>query len=169
MPKSKSGHCQLSHEDHRRLRTKTIVFLVLMALLGPMSNVLFRAGMERMGALSSYAPFALLAYGLRMLTNGFLVLGTVMRILFTVASFLVLSWADYSFVTPASSVNYAIVAIMGSLILGETVTPERWLGIGLICVGVALVGMTPTSTTVPGVGDGGQILKPVHPSMGQEP
>ena len=82
-----------------------------------------------------------------MLGNGFLVLGTFMRILFTIVSFLVLSWADYSFVTPASAVNYAIVALMGCFILGESVSPERWIGIGFICLGVALVGITPASTT----------------------
>jgi len=73
--------------------------------------------------------------------------GDLTRILFTIASFLVLSWADYSFVTPASAINYAIVALMGHYLLGELVSPARWMGIVLICLGVGLVGLTPTSTT----------------------
>ncbi|HVB34021.1 MAG TPA: hypothetical protein VNJ52_06585 [Patescibacteria group bacterium] len=147
MWKGKAEESPLSRERRRRLRSKTIVFLLLMALLGPSSNILFRAGMERMGALSAYTPAAFLVYGWRMLNNGWLVLGTFVRILFTVVSLLVLSWADYSFVTPASSINFAIVALMGSALLGETVSLERWIGIGIICVGVALVGITPASTT----------------------
>jgi len=139
-----------------------------MALLGPLSNILFRVGMERMGALSAFTPLALLLYGWRMLGNGFLILGTFMRILFTVASWLVLSWADYSFVTPASAVNYAIVALMGSFLLGESVSPERWVGIGVICLGVALVGITPASTTQAKAPPDGPVRKTNCPNMHQE-
>lgn len=168
MRKGKAEEDPQSREHRRRLRSKTIVFLLLMALLGPSSNVLFRAGMERMGALSAYTPVALLVYGWRMLSNGWLVLGTVTRILFTVVSLLVLSWADYSFVTPASSINFAIVALMGSVLLGEKVSLERWIGIGVICVGVALVGMTPASTTALAAMPDGQIPKPALSGVRQE-
>jgi uncharacterized membrane protein len=168
MPAGQAEQSALSREHRRRLRYKTIVFLVLMALLGPLSNILFRAGMERVGSLPAFSPFPLLHYGWRMMTNGFLVLGTGMRILFTVASFLVLSWADYSFVTPVSSVNYAIVAIMASIFLGEAVSPARWVGIVVICIGVALVGITPASTTETPAVPGSQILKPAQSSVGQE-
>ncbi len=137
----------LHRERERRLRTKTLVFLLLMALLGPSSNVLFRVGMQHVGPLQGFTPAALLLYGWRIFTNGVVVLGIATRILFTIASFLVLSWADYSFVTPASAINYAIVALMGHFLLGESVRPARWMGIVLICLGVALVGLTPTSTT----------------------
>ena len=137
----------MGRERERRLRVKTLLFLFLMALLGPSSNVLFRVGMEHVGRLAAHTPVALLLYGVRTFTNLFVVLGILTRILFTVVSFLVLTWADYSFVTPASAVNYAIVALMGHLLLGESVSPERWVGIALICLGVALVGITPTSTT----------------------
>lgn len=168
MPKAKDDLSPQSREHHRRLRSKTLLFLLLMALLGPLSNILFRVGMEHVGTLSSFRPVTVLAYGWHMLTNGFLVVGTFMRILFTVVSILVLSWADYSFVTPVSAVNYAIVALMGSFLLGETVKPERWLGIGIICVGVALVGLTPASTTPVAAMPGSQIPKAARPSVRQE-
>lgn len=138
-------------ERERRLRAKTFLFLFLMALLGPSSNVLLRAGMQQVGALAAVTPAALLLYGWHIFTNAVVVGGIVTRILFTVASWLVLSWADYSFVTPVSSINYAIVAVMGHLLLGEPVSPERWIGIMVICLGVALLGTTPASTTGVGV------------------
>ena len=56
---------------------------------------------------------------------------------------LVLSWADYSYVLPASSVAYGTVALLGHFLLGETVTPLRWLGVLIICMGVFVVGQTP--------------------------
>lgn len=131
----------------RRLRAKTLLFLLLMAALGPSSNVLFRAGMKHVGALSNYSPAALIVYAGQAFSNAYVVIGLVARILFMVVMMLVLSWADYSFVTPASAVNYAIAAYMGHALLGEAVSPLRWLGIALICLGVAFVGITPTNTT----------------------
>jgi drug/metabolite transporter (DMT)-like permease len=64
---------------------------------------------------------------------------------------LVLTWADYSYVQPASSVAYAVVALLGYLILGEAISPLRWLGIAVICVGVFVVGRTDPRTTIPSV------------------
>jgi uncharacterized membrane protein len=147
VPVESQGEGLLDRERTRRLRAKTLLFLVLMALLGPSSNVMFRVGMEHVGRFAVHTPTGLLLYGVHTFSNAFVVLGIVTRILFTVISFLVLSWADYSFVTPASAINYAIVALMGHLLLGESVSPERWAGIAMICLGVALVGLTPPSTT----------------------
>jgi drug/metabolite transporter (DMT)-like permease len=60
---------------------------------------------------------------------------------------LVLTWADYSYVQPASSFSYAVVAMLGYFLLGETVPPLRWMGIFVICVGVFVVGHTHPRTT----------------------
>jgi drug/metabolite transporter (DMT)-like permease len=137
----------MSSERERRLRVKTLLFLLLMALLGPSSNVMFRVGMEHVGQFTAHTLSGLLLYGGRTFTSAFVVLGLLTRILFTVISFLVLTWADYSFVTPASAINYAIVALMGHYLLKEAVTTSQWVGIAAICLGVALVGITPTNTT----------------------
>jgi len=58
-----------------------------------------------------------------------------------------LSWADLSYVQPASAIGYAMVALLGYLLLGESVSPTRWMGVLCICGGVALVGGTDASTT----------------------
>lgn len=55
---------------------------------------------------------------------------------------LVLSWADYSFVQPASSLAYGVVALLGYTVLGERVSPLRWMGIAIICLGVFVVTRT---------------------------
>ena len=58
-----------------------------------------------------------------------------------------LSWADYSFVQPASSFSYGVVALLGHFALGEKITPLRWAGILVISCGVLIVGHTPPRTT----------------------
>jgi drug/metabolite transporter (DMT)-like permease len=82
-------------------------------------------------------------------TSGLIWLGIVSFLLFFVCYMLVLSWADYSYVTPASAVGYAIVPLLGYAVLGEVVTSMRWAGVGFICLGVMLVGCTPPRTTEP--------------------
>jgi drug/metabolite transporter (DMT)-like permease len=74
-------------------------------------------------------------------------LGIASMLLFLAALLLVLSWADFSYVLPATASMYVLIPLLGHFLLGETVTGLRWLGIGLICLGVVLVGRTPANTT----------------------
>jgi len=62
----------------------------------------------------------------------------------------VLSWADYSYVMPAGAFGYAVLTFLAVIFLHESVSPRRWFGVLLICVGVLLVGQTkPRTTEVP--------------------
>jgi drug/metabolite transporter (DMT)-like permease len=103
--------------------------------------------MKGIGAVPDRSPAALLRVLGQILTSNAIWLGVVSLIAFFVASLLVLSWADYSYVQPASSFAYVVVALLGHLVLHETVTPTRWLGVLIICLGVFVVGQTPPRTT----------------------
>lgn len=140
-----------SPTEARTLRTKTLVFVVLMIALGSAGDVLLSAGMKQVGEISSWAPAVLFDSFLRTFTTGMVWMGMVSLALFFVCYMLVLSWADLSFVLPASATSYAIVPLLGYALLGEIVSPVRWAGVALICLGVALVGLTPPSTTQPAV------------------
>ncbi len=83
----------------------------------------------------------------RILLSGTIWLGIASLLTFFVAYMLVLSWADYSYVQPASAMAYAVVAVLATLLLGEVVSPLRWLGIAIICLGVFVVGHTNPRTT----------------------
>ncbi len=50
-----------------------------------------------------------------------------------------LSWSDLTFVMPLTALTYVLNAILVGPILGETVTPSRWVGTVLIALGVAFV------------------------------
>jgi drug/metabolite transporter (DMT)-like permease len=52
-----------------------------------------------------------------------------------------LSVAKVSFVFPATALSYAVGTLGGRLFLGERVTPQRWAGVLLVCVGVVLVAL----------------------------
>jgi uncharacterized membrane protein len=44
-----------------------------------------------------------------------------------------------SFVVPVTAFSYAVGTLGGKLFLGEKVTTQRWMGVLLVCFGVALV------------------------------
>jgi uncharacterized membrane protein len=131
------------------LHFKTYLLISLMVLFGPLGNVLLGKGMKRIGAASLGTPAAALDALFRVLTSGTIWLGIASLITFFVAYMLVLSWADYSYVQPASSVAYGMVALLAHFMLREVVTPTRWAGVLLICLGVLVVGHTPPRTTEP--------------------
>jgi drug/metabolite transporter (DMT)-like permease len=126
---------------------KTYVLIILMVMFGPLGNVLLGKGMRQIGPVTSWSPAEIehvLGLASRSAT---LWLGIASLITFFVAYMLVLSRADYSYVLPASSVAYGMVALLGHFLLGETVTLTRWAGVLIICAGVLVVGHTPPSTT----------------------
>ena len=50
-----------------------------------------------------------------------------------------LAVANVSFVFPATALSYAVGTLGGKFFLGEKVTPQRWIGVLIVCVGVVLV------------------------------
>jgi drug/metabolite transporter (DMT)-like permease len=104
-------------------------------------------GMKRIGALHGPGFGALRFDFIAIFTDAPVWFGIVSMLIFLGGLMLVLSWADYSYVLPATAAMYAVTPLLGRLVLGERVTPLRWLGVALICAGVVFVGQTPHNTT----------------------
>jgi drug/metabolite transporter (DMT)-like permease len=134
----------MSHE--RKLRLKTLLMVFAMMVCATTGDSLLKHGMTEIGPVS--LSHGALFEGLRMaMTSRTIWLAILFLIGFTLTNMTVLSWADYSYVMPASAIGYAAVTFVGMTVLGETVSPRRWLGVALICVGVFLVGQTKPSTS----------------------
>jgi len=129
------------------LRIKTYAMILLMVILNPVSNILLKKGMDRTGAMASWAPSDVFHFFFRAFTTGYIWLGIGCLLAFFVAYLLVLSWADYSFVQPSSALANGLTALLAYLLLHEFITPLRWGGILLICAGVFVVGHTHPQTT----------------------
>jgi uncharacterized membrane protein len=126
----------------KQLHLKTFLLILVMVIAGPLGNVLLGKGMKQAGKLAIWPPSAALHTVLHVFGTGTIWLGVASLLTFFLANVLVLSWADYSYVQPASSMGYGVAALLGYLMLGEPVSPLRWLGIGIICLGVLVVGQT---------------------------
>jgi drug/metabolite transporter (DMT)-like permease len=130
----------------KSLRARTYLFIAFIVVSNPLGNTFLRAGMSRAGAPSHWTAQALALFFWKAFQSGAVWLGIGLLILFFICYMLVLSWADYSYVLPGSAASYVVVALLGSVVLGEHVPFGRWIGIGLICAGGALVGRTSPAT-----------------------
>ena len=57
-----------------------------------------------------------------------------------------LSWADLTYVLPATSMGYVLLAVIAHFFLHEYITATRWTGILLISAGVGFVTQGPALT-----------------------
>jgi drug/metabolite transporter (DMT)-like permease len=145
--KKYKGQTTYRMKDSPGLHFKTYVLIFLIVLFAPLGNVLLGKGMKGVGTAKDWAPRDIVHVFVSIISSGYIWLGIACLLAFFVAYMLVLTWADYSYVQPASSFSYAVVAVLGYFLLGESVNPLRWAGIIVICVGVFVVGHTHPRTT----------------------
>jgi len=65
--------------------------------------------------------------------------GLVLQALAFFTLLALLSWADVSFVVPATALNYVVGAAGSVLFFREQVDRTRWAGVLLVCLGVAFI------------------------------
>ncbi len=119
-------------------------YLVLagVALFGALGDVSLSHGMKRVGAVSLdrwMEAFTALA-------NPWVILGTLLLLAFFAAYLTALSWADLTYVLPATAIGYVVVALLSVWLLNETVSLMRWIGVLLVSAGVGFVARGPEIT-----------------------
>jgi drug/metabolite transporter (DMT)-like permease len=129
-----------------RVRIKTLVVILVMVLCANIGDLMLKRGMSQIGAVT-LSPAGLEHAFLLTVTNGTIWTGILFLIGFTVSYMTVMSWADYSYVMPAGAFGYALLTLLAVVFLHETVSPRRWFGVVLICIGVLLVSQTKPRTT----------------------
>jgi len=119
-------------------------YLVLLgvSVFAPTGDSLLSYGMKQVGNVSLSHPAELLLA----IANPWVGLGIVLLLGFFASYMTALSWADLTFVLPASSLGYVLLAVIARFILHEQVSVTRWLGIALVSSGVGFVTSGPELT-----------------------
>lgn len=119
-------------------------YLVLagVAVFGSVGDSLLSRGMKEVGNISIHNLRAVFLA----LRDPWIVSGILLLFAFFAAYMTALSWADLTYVLPATSIGYVLLALIAKFILQEQVTPGRWLGILLITAGVGFVAGGPALT-----------------------
>lgn len=118
---------------------KTLIIMILAVSAGTVGDLLLAKGMKELGDISAMNLRGIMNVALQALTTPKLIIGTAMLAIFFFLWLAVLSWEDLSVALPMQALNYVLVAFLSQYFLGETVTPMRWAGTILVCIGVLLI------------------------------
>jgi drug/metabolite transporter (DMT)-like permease len=118
------------------------VLLALIVLGSTFGDVYLAKGMKQIGEMSVhrwrellFAPF-----------NPWVALGIVLLMIFYISYLASLSWADLSYIMPATTFGYVLTALMAHFMLHEHVSLTRWIGIIMISFGVGFITGGPSLT-----------------------
>jgi drug/metabolite transporter (DMT)-like permease len=111
-------------------------------IFGACGDVALSRGMKSVGALSlGHWTGAISA-----IFTPWVAMGIVLLLAFFASYLTALSFADLTYVLPATAVGYILMALMAKFFLHENISPWRWAGIVLIAAGVGFVTAGPAKT-----------------------
>jgi len=131
--------------SHHSLSPRQYLILGFVSICAPLGDSFLSRGMTAMPPMTLAHPTALIAA----VFTPWIALGIALLIAFFASYLTALSWADLTFVLPATAFGYVIVALLSKFWLHETISLERWAGIVLITVGVGFVARGPALTQPP--------------------
>ena len=125
-----------------KLLPRQYLILGLVALCAPLGDTCLSRGMTRLPDISLAHPFTLITA----VFTPWIAFGIALLIGFFASYLTALSWADLTYVLPATAFGNVIVALLARFWLQEPISLERWAGIVLITVGVGFVAQGPSLT-----------------------
>ena len=127
------------------LSPRQYLILGVVAVSAPLGDSCLKRGMAALPPITLAHPGALIAA----VFTPWVALGIALLIGFFASYLTALSWADLTFVLPATAFGYVIIALLARFWLGESISLERWAGIVLITLGVGFVAQGPSLTQHP--------------------
>lgn len=124
------------------MSSRKYLILLCVAVFAAAGDVCLGRGMRDFGAVSMSNIGSLLT----VLLNPWILGGIGLLILFFASYLTALSWADLTYVLPATAISYVLMALFARILLHEHVTANRWMGILLITAGVGFVATGPERT-----------------------
>jgi drug/metabolite transporter (DMT)-like permease len=118
---------------------RNALFVAIVVLTGTSGELCMSHAMKQLGEVHDFTPRAIFSVIGRAFRLGWMWLGFGLMALSFFALLALLSWADVSFAVPATALSYVVGALGAKFFLGEHVNRKRWIGVLLVCVGVALV------------------------------
>ena len=130
---------------HIRPTTRQYLILGLVAVCAPLGDTCLSRGMTALTPISLSHPLSLVAA----VFTPWIAAGIALLIGFFASYLTALSWADLTYVLPATAFGNVIVALLSRFWLLEPISFQRWLGIVLITIGVGFVAHGPSLTERP--------------------
>ena len=123
------------------------LILAVVMLTASLGDTCLSVGMKRVGPVSLAHIGTLFAA----VTTPWVGVGNMLLLGFFASYLTALTWADLTYVLPATSFGYVIVALLSRFWLHEHVSILRWIGVIVITTGVGFVTQGPCYTDPVGV------------------
>ncbi len=121
---------------------KDILLLLCLVVMQVSGYTALRYGLKQGGDLELSSFTTILNFGLHVFFNPWFLCGIALLILSLLLYLVAISRLDLSYVLPIIASNYVLTTLVGWLILGEKISPSRWVGTLLVTSGVLLVGFS---------------------------
>jgi drug/metabolite transporter (DMT)-like permease len=125
------------------MKTATVLIIAIVAQAA--GDVFLTKGMKTLTSLElsgggqAESLSQVLHLALQAMQSPMVWVGTLLLIVFFALFSAALSWADLSFVLPATAFGYVLNVAAGYYFLNEAVSPRRWAGSVIITLGVLFV------------------------------
>lgn len=130
---------------HHRLTFQQYLILAFVSVSVPLGDASLSRGMTQLPAISLAHPVSLIGA----VFTPWIALGIALLIGYFASYLTALSWADLTYVMPATALGNVFVALLAHYWLGESISWMRWAGVVLITLGVGFVANGPANTTAP--------------------
>jgi uncharacterized membrane protein len=127
----------------RAVDLKTRLLTLFVVATNVLGNVSLSWGMKHQSAELGLSPWTYI----RLIFSPWVLVGTMLLVLWLLSRMTLLGWADLSYVLPVTAMGYVLTALVGRYFLGEAISYQGWAGTVLIVAGIVLVGMTQANTT----------------------
>jgi bacterial/archaeal transporter family protein len=97
---------------------RTVLTLAVLSLCGALGDLYLAKGMQQVGALPTLRLRALLVFGRTMARTGAVRLGVLCLIVNCVTLVVALSWAEVSFLVPATALHFVLATLGAKWLLG---------------------------------------------------
>jgi len=127
------------------LTFRKYVVILSIALFASVGDAFLARGMRETGSIDIHH----VTHVLSVLANPFVIIGILFLLVFMYCYMTALSFADLSYVMPATALGYVNMVLLSIFWLHEHVSWQRWAGVALIVTGVGLVAGGPARTERP--------------------
>ena len=131
------------------MTVRRYLVLLLLVLASTIGDGVLSRGMKQIGEINASRWHELLFA----VTNPWVTLGILLLMVYFGSYLSALSWADLSYIMPATAFGNVLTALFAKYVLHEQIPFTRWLGIALITFGVGFVARGPSLTVKPPGGD----------------
>jgi drug/metabolite transporter (DMT)-like permease len=140
----------ITPQDELRLTFRKYLVILSIVIFGSLGDAFLAHGIKQTNPIDIHHITQVVVA----LKNPFIVLGIISLIVFMWSYMTALSFADLTYVLPATAISYVLMVLLSIFWLHEHVSPQRWSGVVLIVIGVGIVAGGPSRTEHTDLSDG---------------